>query len=68
MPPKSLISSEEEVENNGSQFGQKNTASKPLIKILLVGKDQSGTSAIYKQVHHIRNSLTINDISLSSPE
>nr|XP_043629307.1 extra-large guanine nucleotide-binding protein 1-like [Erigeron canadensis] len=50
VPPKSFISSEEEIVNNGSQFGQKkNTDTKLLTKILLVGKDQSGTSAIYKQ-------------------
>ncbi|KAL8264576.1 hypothetical protein R6Q59_022706 [Mikania micrantha] len=49
MPPKSFISSEEEIGNNGSQFEQKKTETKPLTKILLVGQDQSGTSALYKQ-------------------
>ncbi|KAD4179161.1 hypothetical protein E3N88_27752 [Mikania micrantha] len=49
MPPKSFISSEEEIGNNGSQFEQKTTETKPLTKILLVGQDQSGTSAFYKQ-------------------
>ncbi|KAJ0608008.1 putative G protein alpha subunit, helical insertion [Helianthus annuus] len=48
MPPKSFISSEEEVVN-GSQQKQKKTDTKPLTKILLVGQDQSGISAIYKQ-------------------
>nr|XP_043630077.1 extra-large guanine nucleotide-binding protein 1-like [Erigeron canadensis] len=49
VPPKSFISSEKELVNNGCQFGQKiATDTKSLTKILLVGKDQSGTSAIYK--------------------
>ncbi|CAI9304072.1 unnamed protein product [Lactuca saligna] len=49
MPPKSFMSSEEETVNNGSKIMQKNIDIKPLTKILLVGQDQSGTSAIYKQ-------------------
>ncbi|KAI3755544.1 hypothetical protein L1987_55347 [Smallanthus sonchifolius] len=49
MPPKSFISSEEEIGHNGSQLEQKKVDTKPLTKILLVGQDQSGTSALYKQ-------------------
>ncbi|KAK9077293.1 hypothetical protein SSX86_005630 [Deinandra increscens subsp. villosa] len=49
MPPKSFITSEEEIGNNGSQMEQKKVDIKPLTKILLVGQDQSGISAIYKQ-------------------
>ncbi|PWA94250.1 extra-large GTP-binding protein 2 [Artemisia annua] len=49
VPPKSFISSEEEVVNNGSQIVSKKVDVKSLTKILLVGQDQSGTSAIYKQ-------------------
>ncbi|CAH1435003.1 unnamed protein product [Lactuca virosa] len=49
MPPKSFMSSEDETVNNGSKIMQKNIDIKPLTKILLVGQDQSGTSAIYKQ-------------------
>lgn len=51
MPPKSFMSleSEDEMVNNGSKVMQKNIDIKPLTKILLVGQDQSGTSAIYKQ-------------------
>ncbi|XP_071736777.1 extra-large guanine nucleotide-binding protein 1-like [Rutidosis leptorrhynchoides] len=55
MPPKSFMSSEEEVINNGNQFGQKSNDIKPLTKILLVGQDQSGTSAIYKQAKILYN-------------
>lgn len=49
VPPKSLVSSKDETVNNGSKILQKKIEIKPLTKILLVGQDQSGTSAIYKQ-------------------
>jgi lysine/ornithine N-monooxygenase len=54
VPPKSFISSEEETVNSGSQIVSKKVDVKSPTKILLVGQDQSGTSAIYKQVRHCR--------------
>lgn len=50
MPPKSFLTVEDETANTGSQMEPRTTDTKLLTKILLVGQDQSGISAIFKQV------------------